>query len=93
MQHNIVVRRADEIPLPLKAAVEELLGRTIAPDEEISVVATPPQGRAPSGGKAAIAAKLEVLLDCRAEKVKDLPEAEIDQIIDEAVSEARRSRR
>jgi hypothetical protein len=90
--HNVTVQKAGEMPLPLKAAVEQLLGRAIGVDEEISIVAVPPQQAAPSVGKAAIVRKLEALLNRRAEKVHDIPEAEINTVIDEAVHHARHNR-
>ena len=60
---NIAVQKAGQMPLPLKAAVEQILGRPIGADEEISVVAVPPQHVVPSEGRAAVVAKLEVLLN------------------------------
>jgi hypothetical protein len=74
-------------------AVEQILGRAIGADEEISIVAVPPQQVAPSGDKAAIVRQLEALLDQRARKVSDIPEEEINTVIDEAVQDARHVRR
>jgi len=34
---NIAVQEAGQMPQPLKAAVEQILGRSIAADEEISI--------------------------------------------------------
>ena len=90
---NIAVQKAGQMPRPLKAAVEQILGRSIGADEEISIVAVPPQQVAPSEGKAAIVAKLEALLNRRAEKVRDIPEDEINSVVDEAVQHARHNRR
>ena len=90
--HNVTVQKAGEMPPPLKAAVEQILGRAIGVDEEISIVAVPPQQVAPSGGKAAIVRKLEALLGRRAEKVHDIPEEEINTVIDQAVHHARHNR-
>ena len=91
--HNVTVQKAGEMPPPLKAAVEQILGRAIGVDEEISIVAVPPQQVAPSGGKAVIVEELEALLSRRAEKVRDIPEEEINTVIDEAVDHVRHNRR
>jgi hypothetical protein len=91
--HNITVQKAGEMPQPLKAAVEQILGRSIGVDEEISIVAVPPQQVAPSCGKPAVAGKLEALLNLRFEKVRDIPEDEINSVIDEAVHHARHNRK
>ena len=90
---NVTVQIAGEMSQPLKAAVEQILGRPIAADEEISIVAVPPQQVAPSGGKVAIVEKLEGLLNRRANKVQDIPEDEINSLVDEAVHHARHNRK
>jgi hypothetical protein len=40
---NVSIQKASELPQPLKSAVEQLLGRPIGADEEVSIVAVPPQ--------------------------------------------------
>jgi Skp family chaperone for outer membrane proteins len=45
----------------------------------------------PSENRAAVARKLEALLNRRAEKVKDTAEEEIDAVVDEAVDHVRHS--
>ena len=91
--HSVTVQRAGEMPPPLKAAVEQILGRSIGADEEISIVAVSPQDVAPAGGRAAVVEKLQALLNRRTEKVRDIPEDEINSVIDEAVHQARHSRK
>jgi len=89
---NISIQRAGDLPQTVRSAVEQLLGRRIAPDEEISVAALPPQQISPSEGRSGVARRLEAFLDRRARKVGDVPDAEIDAAIDEAVKQARHSR-
>jgi hypothetical protein len=43
---NVSIQKASELPKAMKSAVEQLLGRPIAPDEEISVAAVPPHLKA-----------------------------------------------
>jgi hypothetical protein len=64
-------------------AAEQLLGRPIAPDEEVSVAAVPPQRVPPSESRAAVARSLEAFLNRRADKVSGLPEEDIDAAVDE----------
>jgi hypothetical protein len=90
--HNVTVQKAGDMSQPLRAAVEQILGRSIGVDEEISIVAVPPQQAAPSGGKATVSEKLRKLLDLRAEKVRNISEDELNSVIDEAVHHARHSR-
>jgi hypothetical protein len=89
---NVSIQKASELPHAVKAAVEQLLGRSIAPDEEISVAAVPPQRVPPSENRAAVARNLEAFLNRRADKVNGLPEDEIDAAIDEAVHAVRHNR-
>ncbi len=90
---NVSIQRASDLSGDVKSAIERLLGRPIEPEEEISVVAVPPQQASPSGNRAAVARKLEAFLDRRAEKVRDIPEEELDSAVDEAVDHVRHSRR
>jgi hypothetical protein len=90
--NNVATQKAGELSPRVKSAVEELLGRTVGTDEEISVIATPPQQPPPSRDRATIARQLEELLNRRAAKVKDLPEQEVESAIDEALNHVRHSR-
>ena len=90
---NVSIQKASELPQGVKSAVEQLLGRPIGADEEVSVAAVPPQQIPPPGNRAAIAQKLEAFLNRRAEKLRDVSEEEIDRAVDEAVDHVRHSRR
>ncbi len=90
--HNVSIQKASELPPRLKSAVEQLLGRPIDADEEISIAAVPPQQIAPSKSRALVAEKLESFLSRRAAKVKDVPDDELDAAIDQPVDHLRHSR-
>ena len=89
---NVSIHKASHLPEAVKTAVEQLLGRAIAADEEISVVAVPPQHPPPPENRAAVARNLEAFLNRRAAKVRDVPEEEIDAVVDEAVDHVRHGR-
>ena len=89
---NVSIQKASELPPAVKSAVEQLLGRSISPDEEISVAAVPPQPVPPSESRAALARNLEAFLNRRADKVDGLPEEEIDSAIDEVLHAVRHNR-
>ena len=89
---NVSIQKASDLPHAMRAAVEQLLGRPIAPDEEISVVAVPPQRAPSSENRAAVARNLEAFLNRRAEKVSGIPEEEIDGAVDEALHFVRHNR-
>jgi hypothetical protein len=90
---NVSIQKASELPQPVKSAVEQLLGRPIDADEEVSIVAVPPQQVPPSENRAAVAQKLDAFLNRRAEKIQDVSDQEIDASVDEAVDHVRHSRR
>jgi len=88
MQNVSIHKR--HLPEAVKSAARTALGRSIAADEEISVVAVPPQHlRSREPGR--VARNLEAFLNRRAAKVKDVPEEEIDAVVDEAVDHVRHS--
>jgi hypothetical protein len=89
---NVSIQKASELPHAVKSAVEQVLGRSIAPDEEVSIAAVPPQRLPPSENRAAVARNLESFLNRRADKVSDLPVEEIDSAIDEALHAVRHNR-
>lgn len=89
---NVSIQKASELRPDVKSAVEQLLGRSIEADEEVSVVSVPPQEVMPSSDRAAVARGLENFLNRRAERVRDISDAEIDSAIDEAVDRARHGR-
>ena len=90
---NVSIQKASELSPNVKSAVEQLLGRRIEADEEISVVAVPPHQVHPSESKAAVAQKLEAFLSRRAAKIADVPDQELDAAVDHAVDQVRHSRR
>src|ERR1035438_5507527 len=65
---TVSIQRAGDLPPGVKSAVEQLLGRMIAADEEVSVAAVPPRQIAPSENRAIVAQQLENLLNRRAAK-------------------------
>jgi len=88
---NVSIQKASELPDAMKSAIERLLGRPILADEEISIAVIPPRQISPSDSRAAVAQKLEALLDRRAAKVGDVSDQELDSALDEALDHVRHS--
>ncbi len=89
---NVSIQKASELPKAVRSAIEQLLGRPIDADEEVSVAAFPPQQIPPAEDRAAVAKSLEAFLNRRAEKVRDVSDEEIDARLDEAADHVRHSR-
>ena len=90
---TVSIQKAADLPPGVKSAVEQLLGRPIGADEEVSIAAVPPQRVPPSENRAVVAQRFENLLNRRAAKVRDISDEEIDAAIDEAVDHVRHSPR
>ena len=88
-----VLHKASDLPADLRQAVGQLLGRPLELEEHISVMAYRPH-KAPSGrDRAELARRFKERIDKTAAKLKDIPEAEMDDLIDEAVDHVRHERR
>ena len=83
--HNNALRKAAELTPPVRAAFESVLGRHLGDDETVCINAYAVRP-APSGeARDAAYRRLLEFSEKMAERVKDVPEAEIDAAIDEAV--------
>ena len=94
MQKSAVHKTRDLSP-ELRLAVETLLGKTLDEDETVTLRAS--KGyiikEAPTGkAREESFQRLSEHLDKMAERVKDVPEEELNTLIDEAVAETRSHR-
>jgi len=86
---NIAIQKADELPAAARRAVEQVLGRTLKHDEEVSIMAVSPR-EAPTGEpRKALARRLENRINKTAERVRDVSPEEQESAIDEAVNHVR----
>jgi hypothetical protein len=90
---NVTMSWARDLSAPVKAALENLLGRPLQDDELVSLRVYKSH-EAPLGEARRDAARtLEEQLDRMAGKVKDVPQNEFETAIDEALEQARPKRR
>jgi hypothetical protein len=86
---NIAIQKADELSSDARRAVEQVLGRALEHDEEVSIMAFSPH-QAPTGeARQALARQLEERMAKTAERVRDVPSQEQEAAIDEAVNHVR----
>jgi len=86
---DIAVRRAGDLSESAKSAVEGLLGRALADDEEVSVMALRSH-KAPSGPERKAAAdRLKVALESMGQKATGVPPEEFEAAVDEAMQQVR----
>ena len=89
--HNVSTTRAGDLNPNVRAAIEQLLGRSIGPDEQVSVIASTQEDER-SAGRVQFARSLQEFLSNREQATAELSEKEIDSAIEEAVNNVRQTR-
>ena len=89
---TISVRRADELGNAARSAVESLLGRKVADEEHVTVMAYPVQHVEGEADRKAAVRDLIEDLDSMAASASHIPEEEMDSLVDEAVRHVRHQR-
>lgn len=86
---NIAIHKANELPSDARRAVEEVLGRVLEHDEEVSIMAFPAHAAPAEHARRALARQLKDRTTETAERVRDVPDEEQEAVIDEAVKHVR----
>jgi hypothetical protein len=86
---NVSINLDRDLPALARSAVENLLGRSLRDDEEVSIMALDPHP-APSGeARRASADRLRGALDLLAHKAQHVANDEVDAAVDEAMNHIR----
>jgi hypothetical protein len=80
---------ARKLPLPVRTALEQLLGRALNDNEAISVRAYQPHEAPAMEEQAAIAEELRHYFAGIDERATDIPDIEQEEILDEAIRSVR----
>ena len=89
---TISVRRANELGSAARSAVESLLGRKVADEEHVTVMAYPAQTPESEPDRKTAVRDLVEDLDSLAASASHIPEEEMDALIEEAIRHARHRR-
>ena len=89
---TISVRRADELGKAARNAVESLLGRKVADEEHVTVMAFPAQPIAGEPDRKRAVQDLIEDLDSLAASARHIPDEEMEALIDEATRHVRQRR-
>jgi hypothetical protein len=85
-----MVHHVKDLSFDQRLAIESLLGRTLRENESVTIRSAVLRTEAPQGEeRARLARQYQQHLDVLAERVKDVPEEEIEQAIDEAIRQTR----
>jgi len=86
---NVSINLARDLPASARSAVEDLLGRSLRDDEEVSIMALGPHP-APSGeARRASAERLRSAIDQLALQAQSVADGEFDDAVDEAMTHIR----
>jgi len=83
------LHRAKKLPPPVRTALEQLLGRTLGDNEEISIRAYQPHEAPSVEQQKAVAEELRRLFARIDEKAKGISPGEQEEILDEAIRSVR----
>jgi hypothetical protein len=86
---NVSIQKAEELSAVVKSALESLLGRPLEADEEVSVMAFRPHEALQGPARDQLAQRLKEQMDAMADRAKDAPDDELDEILDDAMRSAR----
>jgi hypothetical protein len=86
------LHRASDLPPDIQQAVARLLGRPLEPEEHISVMAYRPHPAPVGDERAELASRFKERIDKTSANLKDVPEAEFDELIDEAADHVQHHR-
>jgi hypothetical protein len=86
---NVSINRARDLPASARSAVENLLGRSLRDDEEVSIMALDPHPAPVGEARQASAERLRGALDQLAHKAGDVAAEEFDAVVDEAMTHIR----
>jgi hypothetical protein len=93
VMQNVAMSWARDLSAPVKAAIENLLGRPLQDDEQVSLRVYKSHEASRGEARRDAARRLEEHLDRTASKAKDVPQNEIETAIDEALEQVRPKRR
>jgi len=86
---NIAIQKANELPSEARRAVEQVLGRVLQHDEEVSIMAFSPHETPTGEARQALARQLDDRISKTAERVRGVCNEEQEAAIDEAVNHVR----
>ena len=86
---NIAIHKANELPADARRVVEQVLGRSLEADEEVSIMAYSPHTAPRGEARKQLAHQLENRIATTAERALDISESEQEAAIDEAVNHVR----
>lgn len=86
---NIAIHKVQELSADARQIVEQVLGRPLQDDEEVSIMAVAPHDDPKGSDRQLLARKLEQRIKKTAKRAQSLPEDQVEEIVNEALDYAR----
>ena len=87
---SISTQKASDIDTPARLWLQSLFGRSLGDKEEVTVLVVSPHDAPAAADRQAAMQRMDQVLDKAAETMKDVPDAEFDDAVDEAMDEVRK---
>lgn len=87
---SISTQKASDIDTPARLWLQQLLGRPLGEKEEVTVFVVSPHDAPAAADRQAAVQRMDHVLDKTAETMKDVPDAEFDEAVDEAMDHIRK---
>ena len=89
---NIAVNMASDLSQPVRAAIEDMLGRALRDDEQVSVMAFGAHAAPTGAARAESAQRLKAAMDALAVKALAVDPQDLEDAFDEAMDHVRAGR-
>jgi hypothetical protein len=90
--HNLSIRRTSDLPLSARQAVESLLGRKLADDEEVGIWVSSPHDAPAGAARKEAWNRLTGHLELMASKTVTAANDDLERLADQVVDEIRHGR-
>ena len=87
---SISVQKAADIDVPAREWLQRLFGRSFAEDEQVTIFVATPHAAPSAQDRRAAFKRMNHVLDKAAENMKDVPDDEFDDAVDEAMQHIRK---
>lgn len=88
MEH-MTVQKAKDLDQPARQWLQRLFGRALQEDEEVTILLFPPHAAPSAADRKQTFHRMNKVLDKAADNMKDVPEQEFDDAVDEATQQFR----
>ena len=90
---DVLTREVRDLGADARSILETMLGRKLAEEEQVTVMAFPPRPVPPEDERRIAAQRLSETLNAMAECAREIPKDELEALIDEAMEHVRPRRR